>query len=167
MGAVMIISISFYISMCPRIFTSNQKLKMMTEDLMVNILGFGGIILGFIGLAFWITYENTDRKNKAHYKRAIACWVIGGVGFLSMLGVAGITFEDILDSSSSSPCNCEEELYIWATGGNTFNTTLKVDCLEKYNGPDYMHVYHKMDGVTNNITFMKAWDKAKKECESN
>ena len=66
---------------------------------------------------------------------------------------------------SSDACKCEEELYIWAQGGNTFNTGLKVDCLEKYIGPDILNVYHKTNGV-GHYTFLDAWDKAKKDCQS-
>ena len=129
------------------------------------------ITAAFAPIIIQYYYDKSKKENKEHLQRIAIFSVYGGILFTLVLNAAGVPIEErissLFDSSSSSPCNCEEELYIWASGGNTFNTTLKVDCLEKYNGPDYMHVYHKMDGVTNNITFMKAWDKAKKECESN
>ena len=68
-------------------------------------------------------------------------------------------------SSGTDACKCEEELFTWAQGGNTFNTGLKVDCLEKYIGPDILNVYHKTNGVSN-YTFLDAWDNAKKDCQS-
>jgi len=103
--------------------------------------------------------NQSERKMKGYWP-AIAVFAL-------IIFVAMSVFDMDFGSNQSNACNCEEELYIWASGGNTFNTTLKVDCLEKYNGPDYMHVYTKMKGPEWNITFMQAWDKAKKECESN
>jgi hypothetical protein len=87
-----------------------------------------------------------------------------------LLGIAAFSvivyYSGFLDDSPANPCDCEKEMYTWATGGNTFNTTLKVDCLEKYYGKDNLNVYSKMNGSNFNSAFLTAWDKAKKECES-
>ena len=130
----------------------------MTGEEIKDIILLVALVAGMcLGAVFLIAYNST--KNKIYKKLMIGSYVVVGATTAIAFSLSGATLEDLFNGGSKA-CQCEKEMHTWAIGGNTFNTSLKEECLEKYAGFKFYYAEPSLN------TYTTAWKKAQSECKN-